>query len=163
MQINNTTNAHNKNLSFGKVSVRSESLAELGSKFARELEAAKPELEKRYGGKKIDVTLQNSCDCRSWATVNKAGLLKRRELTQKPQNFIQKLFNVKPQFQEKIIPEKLASNYNFDLNPEMTKDEIINAVSTAVKEARKDLHAKFNEIYGTVDTRKAKKILDKMN
>jgi len=60
MQINSySTNAHNKNLSFGKMHYDNESLAKLGAKFAMALEKAKPELEKRYGGKKIDVYLKH--------------------------------------------------------------------------------------------------------
>ena len=133
MQINNTTNTHNKNLSFGKLYVDSESLAKLGSKFARELEAAKPELKKLYSGKKTDVFLKHGDSFGSHVMSRKDGVVKREQSV--PQNFIQKLFREKPE--KKIRYDQLAaSSAYFKFNAETKKDEIINAVSTAVKEAR---------------------------
>jgi hypothetical protein len=156
MQINNTTNTNNKNLSFGTIHYDKASLAQLGSKFATALEKAKPELEKLYGGNKYDVYLKHSTDWSgfvSYAIVRTTRDIKREASI--PPNFIQKLLRVKPQ--TKIVYEKLADESNhFNLTSVTTKEELIDKVTTAVKEGRHRLSVGLDKI-------RAKKTLDKMN
>ena len=56
MQINSTTNVHNKNLGFQGVKINPD-LAEFGSGFAKEVQKAKVKLEKRYKDK-VDIVIK---------------------------------------------------------------------------------------------------------
>ena len=153
MQVNNySTNSHNKKLGFGRIYADSLYLSKFGSKFAMELKAAMPELEKRYGGEKIMVCLRNKTSG-SQVIARKAGVVKK--LVETPQNFMQKLLKMEPK--KKIVYEPLEISSNgFHLKAETKKDEILAMIATAAKEARGNLRKAFGEI-------RAKKIMDKMN
>ena len=135
MQINNTTNTHNKNLSFGKLHLDTNTLAPKGSKFAKELAAAAPKLKERYGGERINVYLGDSCVAEA----------------KKPANLPQEIF-----------PSTSFFSVRYELKPQVKKYEILKVVAAAVKEARHNLRQAFHNS-GSVDKEKAKRILDKMN
>ena len=91
MQVNNySTNSHNKKLGFGRI-------------YVNELKEAMPELEKRYGGKKIDVYIREGT-CKSQVIARKDGVVKK--VVDTPQNFMQKLLKMKSEAMGLVLMPK---------------------------------------------------------
>jgi len=169
MQVNNTTNVHNKSLGFQGVRIDPD-LAEFGSGFAKELQKAKQELEKFYKTK-VDVYIKRSYiedggdytrELIPTPLINAQASSYRTNIEKKPitQRFANWILGKPIKYKDEKTKVRQAMNsVERFISPEMNSEEIIQAVKGTVKDARKGLHKLFNNAYGTSDVRKAKRIL----
>ncbi|OGH94028.1 MAG: hypothetical protein A2039_02580 [Candidatus Melainabacteria bacterium GWA2_34_9] len=169
MQINNTTNAHNKSLGFQGVNIHKD-VAEIGSDFVKELLKAKPVIEKRYGNKvNINVTRTfediggdyNRVDLAvPEIIVNVKKPISKTRTREKalPQTWKDVLLGRPVKFTEEKYVDKieLSASKIGQISPEMKCQRIITSISKLVEEARRDLHQDLTQKY---DLRKAKRIL----